>query len=503
MAQFCDDSLEQWFLDLRWAWNEDKVRALLLDIFSHRVRFSPIQGRLWCRIVHLYWRAGWTARQIGDQFGVSLKNIRRIIQNLRREAARYFGQSVQPTGQSVQPTTTKPKSVPLTADPTNESQEHWEKVLASHGLFNPDRRARGWSWRNPVYKFEWNSQTSVHALGWGEFYETQAEPKPTFHTQQKTGGIGSWGKAKQIATKTLEIDGKSYDARVFETGRACTYVWNAEPRRSAGSTAHDTTLKHVDRAIDGDPKAQRYLREYDRLEAEKFTDTRGFKIVPGIDDPCEGRPFFQFIVAPTSSVGTDVWIDTDGTVYKKGSNQACGHVDRDTKISSDETTRTACQIGRAELNAGAIPKRANSFTDVEEQRNFFIEKEAKGNFLYSKAQQDAAIQVIKAREIPKQQLADIANVPAARLSDYLRNRPVPQEQADRITEAVNNIMLVWKTFAPIKIALDDPKAFAKAVELANQVHAKLAEEETETVQDEDDLTLRMKPIEGGTASAAD
>src|SRR6266849_4816604 len=112
MAQFCDEGLDVWFADLQWAWNEDKTLALLLDIFSHRKRFSQVQGRLWRRVITLYWKSGWTARQIGDQFGVSLQNIRRIIQNLRREAARYFGQSVQPTGQSVQPKT-KPAPVPI------------------------------------------------------------------------------------------------------------------------------------------------------------------------------------------------------------------------------------------------------------------------------------------------------------------------------------------------------------------------------------------------------
>ncbi|SRR6266568_1651842 len=288
MAQFCDDGLEQWLQDLRWAWNEDSCRALLLDIFSRRIRFSPVQGRLWCRVIHLYWRAGWTARQIGDQFGVSLKNIRRIIQTLRREAGRYFGQSVQPvTGQSVQsekPKAEPPKKTchepPIEADPTNESQEHWEQVLASYGLYNPDKRAKGWTRKNPVVKFAWPSKTSVHAEGWGEFYETQAKPKPTFHTQQKTGGRGSWGKAKQVGTRTLVIDGHGHDVRVFETGRACSYRWVANPQRSQSSStvydservgflAHVPTAADVDRAVDGDAEAQVFLREYERVRDEK------------------------------------------------------------------------------------------------------------------------------------------------------------------------------------------------------------------------------------------
>ncbi len=336
MAQFRDDSLGDWFSDLRWAWNEDSCRALLVDIFSRRIRFSPVQGRLWCRVIHLYWRAGWTARQIGDQFGVSLQNIRRIIQSLRREAARFFGQSVQPEKPRVEPP--KKNHAQIEPDPANETQEHWEAVLASHGLFNPDKRARGWSWKDPQYKFTWPSRTSVHAEAWAEFYETQAKPKPTLHAQQKTGGTGSWGKANQVGTKTVEIDGKSYDVRVFEAGRACTFGWAADPRRNAGSPADKGYLAHTvtDRAIDGDREAREYLREYDRLEAEKYTDEKLFKIVPAIADPCEGRPFIQdFAVAPTSR-GIDVRIDRNGTVHKKGSNQICGKIERADSYFLDE-----------------------------------------------------------------------------------------------------------------------------------------------------------------------
>ena len=111
------------------------------------------------------------------------------------------------------------------------------------------------------------------------------------------------------------------------------------------------------------------------------------------------------------------------------------------------------------------------------------------------------IRIIKEREIPKSQLADIAGVPAARLSDYLRNRGnVTDEQAERIGQAVQDVIKVWTTFAPIKIALDDPQAFAKAVELANRVHAKLAEEIAQDMDLPDLPELRIKPVERGTAA---
>src|SRR5438309_10460482 len=91
---FCDDGLKQWLTDLTWVSNAAKVRALLLDIFSRRKRFSPVQGRLWCQVISLYWRQGWTLRQIGEHFGVGRENVRRIVKSLRREANRFFGQAL-------------------------------------------------------------------------------------------------------------------------------------------------------------------------------------------------------------------------------------------------------------------------------------------------------------------------------------------------------------------------------------------------------------------------
>src|SRR5438445_4417802 len=327
MAQFCDDSLTQWFLDLRWAWNEDKSRALLLDIFSRRIRFSPVQGRLWCLVIRLYWREGWTARQIGDQFGVSLKNIRRIIQTLRHEAARYFGQGLQPPeGQALQPKSIaeppRKSREAIAADPTNESQEHWEAVLASHGLFNPDKRARGWTPRNPTVKFDWPSRTSVHAQAFWEADIPNCVP-----TNPRCQHLKKSGKRKQIGTRNIEIDGEQHTVRLFEAGRpAGTFRLVADPRNASArrkTISDTTTLKHVDAAIDGSREARKHLRAYDELEAEKYRDPRGFPIEPAIEDPCEGRPFLQnFSVAPTSR-GVDVWIGMDGTVRKKGSNQPC------------------------------------------------------------------------------------------------------------------------------------------------------------------------------------
>src|SRR6266853_3806504 len=172
LERFSDEPVALWVSDLTWVSDNVKVRALLLAIFSRRTRLSHIQGRFWKRVIDLYWKAGWTKRQIAETFGCDRENVRRIVRSLRGEAKRFFGQAVQPyVGQSVQP---KTKPAPIAADPTNESQVHWNGVLASHGLFDPDKPMyRGQQqWKNPRYKFDWPSKRSVYALAWPEFFES-------------------------------------------------------------------------------------------------------------------------------------------------------------------------------------------------------------------------------------------------------------------------------------------------------------------------------------------
>jgi len=439
---------------LQWAWNEDKTRALLLDIFSHRKRFSQVQGRLWRRVITLYWKSGWTARQIGDQFGVSLQNIRRLIQSLRREAQRYFGQALQPPeGQVLQ--SEKPKPAPIVADPTNESQEYWEQVLASHGLYNPDKRAKGWTRKNPVYKFEWQSTTSVHAEGWGAFYDNETRPKPACHTLQKTGGSRSWGKSKQIGTRTTEIDGKSHDVRVFEVGRSCTFAWNTNPRRSAGRSVHDpehvgvahtVTLKHVDAAIDGDREAREYLRQYEELEAKKYTNPRGFPIIPGMDDPCEGRPIIQDFHGTQSSRDIDVRIDADGTVHK-----IAGKATTAPRLIERGQCRDSDPVVGPVKSADA--KQNQAYPD-----SYFL---GKGNPqkleepMQEPMQFQQAAEIIKQHDIPRSTVARLSGMYLSDLSGWLNGRTdLSQDKIERISIVVADISKLVEGMATVEIKID-------------------------------------------------
>jgi len=233
--------------------------AQLLDIFSRRTRFSPVQGRLWCRVVHLYWRAGWTAREIGEHFGVSPKNYSSHHPKPAPRGTAIFGQALQPPeGQGLQPivepaSKSRVEPVPIAPDPTNESQAYWEQVLASHGLFNPDKRAKGWTRKIPSTNSNGKARPAYMPRAGARSMKTKPRPKPACHTLQKTGGSRSWGKSKQIGTRTTEIDGKSHDVRVFETGRACTFAWNTNLRRGQKSAhestqglAHTVTLKDIE-----------------------------------------------------------------------------------------------------------------------------------------------------------------------------------------------------------------------------------------------------------------
>src|SRR5260370_1539439 len=91
-----EHDLRQWASDCIWALDNEKVRILLLDIFSRRTRVSNIQARLWKRVVDLYWREGRTTPEIAEQFGVGKEEIRRIVKNLRRHAKEFFDVNVQP-----------------------------------------------------------------------------------------------------------------------------------------------------------------------------------------------------------------------------------------------------------------------------------------------------------------------------------------------------------------------------------------------------------------------
>jgi hypothetical protein len=415
--KFSDETPAQWLSDLAWVSDDEKVRALLLDIFSRRRRCSNFQARMWGRIVELYWRAGLTTDEIARRFGVGTQNISRVVKSLRREAKEFFDVYGQPILRPRARKPAKPKRLPIIADPTNESPEHWNAVLASHGLYEPDRPTKSGprQWENPTYVLNWpvmQSSDEKAETAWGFTF--------------------SWGE-------------------FFESFQAST----EDPERSKGFVAHTITHNDVDRAVDGDPDAREYLRQYEQLESQKL------KIAPAIPDPCEGRPFIQSFSDPTvmtSSVGVDVRIDADGSVHKVGSGELHGHVE----------PRNVSVPTIAKLFFG--PAGPNGSSDELQT--------TEGNEMYSELMDyKHAAEIIKEFSIPRSVIARLAELHLPDLSAWLGGKiDISEAKRQRVSVWVADVAKMIRTMATwsIKVDLKDVENVRHLVQRVNDAELQMA-----------------------------
>jgi plasmid maintenance system antidote protein VapI len=100
---------------------------------------------------------------------------------------------------------------------------------------------------------------------------------------------------------------------------------------------------------------------------------------------------------------------------------------------------------------------------------------------------------IKDLEIPKSDLAALADVLPCRVSDYISGKRVPSAIAARIEEAVANVVKVWSTL-PVRVDISDQRGFAKAVEIVDAAIAKVNAEDAVQESARPDLeSLRLRP----------
>src|SRR5260370_38102308 len=147
--------------------------------------------------------------------------MRRIAKDLRTEDKPIYEGDAQQILRAKDRKPAKQQGPPIKSDPANEAPEHWNAVLASHGLYEPDKRVMGWRWKKPTYTFSWPVMQSAD--------EKEAAWGFTF----------SWGE-------------------FFESFQTST----EDPERFKGFVAHVPTMGDVDRAVDGGPKSAEYLRPY-------------------------------------------------------------------------------------------------------------------------------------------------------------------------------------------------------------------------------------------------
>lgn len=69
-----------------WALNDSKVKTLLLRAFP-KLQTNDRQRKLaarWLRIIHLYYRAGWTKGQVAQELGEKPSIIKDVLTHIRR-----------------------------------------------------------------------------------------------------------------------------------------------------------------------------------------------------------------------------------------------------------------------------------------------------------------------------------------------------------------------------------------------------------------------------------
>jgi len=87
------------------------------------------------------------------------------------------------------------------------------------------------------------------------------------------------------------------------------------------------------------------------------------------------------------------------------------------------------------------------------------------------------IDLLDAWRISQADVAGLARVVPARVSDYRQDKPLPPERVSQIEKSISEIVEVYETFYPFRIEVSDPEIFRSAV-----IHARLAKASREATQ---------------------
>jgi len=88
------------------------------------------------------------------------------------------------------------------------------------------------------------------------------------------------------------------------------------------------------------------------------------------------------------------------------------------------------------------------------------------------------IELIDTWKMPKTDLATLANVVPARISDFIQDKPLPAAKAERIATVISEVAEVFAAFHPIKIDISNREHFALAL---NHVRAYGAQQAAEDI----------------------
>jgi hypothetical protein len=82
------------------------------------------------------------------------------------------------------------------------------------------------------------------------------------------------------------------------------------------------------------------------------------------------------------------------------------------------------------------------------------------------------IELVETWKMPKTDLATLANVVPARISDFIQDKPLPAAKAERIATTIAEVAEVFAAFHPFKIDISNCEHFALALDHVRAYGAK-------------------------------
>ena len=91
------------------------------------------------------------------------------------------------------------------------------------------------------------------------------------------------------------------------------------------------------------------------------------------------------------------------------------------------------------------------------------------------------IDLLDAWRISQADVAGLAGVVPARVSDYRQDKPLPPERVSQIENAISEIVEVYEVFYPFRIEASDPEIFRAAI--TNAKLEKAGREATQAIRE--------------------
>src|SRR5712675_1277368 len=91
------------------------------------------------------------------------------------------------------------------------------------------------------------------------------------------------------------------------------------------------------------------------------------------------------------------------------------------------------------------------------------------------------IELVETWKMPKTDLATLAGVVPARISDFIQDKPLPPAKSERIAKTISEVAEVFAAFHPIKIDISNREHFALALDHVRAYGAKRSAEDLDAL----------------------